>query len=151
MKKLRITVNDKVYDVVVQVLEDDEQVVSGAGYLSPLPSMLPPATLARPASTPAPVTPAPKAAPLAPPTRPDGAPIKGDPNAILAPISGTVQKVYVEAGSKVDAKAPVVLLDAMKMDTYIYAPRAGVVAEVAVAQGDSVQVGDYLIRYKPEA
>ena len=32
MKKLRITVNNMVYDVTVQVLEDDEQVMSGAGY-----------------------------------------------------------------------------------------------------------------------
>ncbi len=79
-----------------------------------------------------------------------GAPIKGDPNAILAPVAGTVQKVYVQAGGRVEAKAPVVLLDAMKMDTYIYAPRAGEVSEVAVNPGDGVQVGDCLIRYKRE-
>ncbi len=73
---------------------------------------------------------------------------KGDPDAILAPLAGTVQKVFVQAGTHVDAKAPVVLLDAMKMDTYIYAPRGGDVAEVEVAPGDSVQVGDCLIRYR---
>ena len=97
-----------------------------------------------------PARPAP-ARPPAVPLGPSGTPIKGDPNAILAPIAGTVQKVFVEAGRTVEAKAPVVLLDAMKMDTYIYAPRAGEVAEVAVAPGDAVQVGDSLIRYRPEA
>jgi len=147
MKKLRITVNQKVYDVVVQVLEDDEQTVTGAGFLSPLPPLVgqPQSAIPQPPEA-AVARPAPAAL-----ARPSGAPIKGDPNAILAPIAGVVQKVYVEAGGIVDAKAPVVLLDAMKMDTYIYAPRAGKVAEVAVRVGDAVQVGDYLIRYDAEA
>lgn len=131
MKKLRITIEGMTYDVTVQVLEDDEREANGTGFLSPLP----------PPSSP----PAPRSA--APPT----AVPKGDPNAILAPLAGTVQKVFVSGGSRVDAKAPVVLLDAMKMDTYIYAPRGGEVAAVEVEPGDSVQVGDCLIRYRTEA
>ncbi len=135
MKKLRITVNGRDYDVSVQVLEDDELAVTGStGFLSPLPPVTAPPR--SPASMPAPLA--------------HGAPIKGDPNAILAPVAGTVQKVYVQAGGRVEAKAPVVLLDAMKMDTYIYAPRAGEVSEVAVTPGDGVQVGDCLIRYTRE-
>ena len=43
-----------------------------------------------------------------------------------------------------------VLLDAMKMDTYIHAPRTGIVAEVCVAPGDVVQVGTVLLRYRAE-
>ncbi len=43
------------------------------------------------------------------------------------------------------------MLDAMKMDTYIYAPRSGDVAEVCVKPGDSVQVGTCLIRYRAGA
>ena len=70
-------------------------------------------------------------------------------NAILAPIAGTVQKVFVEVGGGVEAQAPVVMLDAMKMDTYIYAPRAMTITEVSVAVGDTVQVGDPLIRFTP--
>lgn len=139
MKKLRITVNQKVYDVVVQVLEDDEQTVTGAGFMNPLPP--PPKSAAVPVAA---------AAPAPAPVPPSAAPLKGDPNAILSPIAGVVQKVYVQAGGSVDAKAPVVLLDAMKMDTYIYAPRAGRVAEVNVEAGDAVQVGDRLIRYEVE-
>ena len=38
----------------------------------------------------------------------------------------------------------------MKMDTYIYAPRARQVAEVLVAAGEAVQVGQLLMRYRPE-
>ena len=130
MKKLRITIEGKSYDVTVQVLEDDEREADPTSFLSPLP-------------------PTPKAAPEGRLTAAPAVPMpKGDPNAILAPLAGTVQKVFVQTGARVDAKAPVVLLDAMKMDTYIYAPRGGEVAAVEVSPGDSVQVGDCLIRYR---
>jgi len=138
MKKLRINVNGTIYDVVVQVLEDDEQAVTGAGFVAPLPA--PPA-----AGRPAPV-----AAPPRQPTRPAGPPQAGHPDVIAAPLAGTVQKLFVEKGARVEAKTPLVLLDAMKMDTYIYAPRGGEIAEVCVAAGDTVQVGDVLVRYAPE-
>jgi glutaconyl-CoA/methylmalonyl-CoA decarboxylase subunit gamma len=145
MKKLRITVNDRVYDVQVQVLEDDE---GGAG---PTTGSLPPApTMAGPALAPRPAqpAPAPSAAPPAMPRPSPGGP--GDPNVIASPIAGTVQKLFVAVCTRVEAKTPVVLLDAMKMDTYIYAPRGGEVAEVCTAVGAAVQVGEVLIRFRPE-
>ena len=135
MKKLRITVEKKVYEVLVEVLEDDEHVASGPGFGSPLPPPPVHSTLARKPAA------ASGAAPAAMPAGPH------DPNVILAPIAGTVQKVFVQAGTKVEAKTPLVLLDAMKMDTYIYASRSGEIAEVRVDPGDAVQVGDPLIRY----
>ncbi len=135
MKKLRITVNGKVYDVEVQVLQDDEAIGSAATLPYPGAAALPMTEVAKPAPGPAP---APAAA---------GA---GDPNVIASPIAGTVQKVFVTKGMHVEGKTPVVLLDAMKMDTYIYAPRTGTIAEVCVEAGASVQVRDPLIRYAPE-
>ncbi|HYN43468.1 MAG TPA: biotin/lipoyl-containing protein [Thermoanaerobaculia bacterium] len=133
MKKLRITVNGKVYDVEVQVLQDDEAIGSPASLPYPGAATLPIPEAARPASLPAPV--------------PGGA---GDPNVIASPLAGTVQKVFVTKGMPVEAKTPLVLLDAMKMDTYIYAPRTGTIAEVCVEVGAAVQVRDPLIRYAPE-
>ena len=135
MKKLRITVNGKVYDVEVQVLQDDEAIGSPATLPYPGAAALPMTEAAKPAPGPAP-------APAA-----GGA---GDPNVIASPIAGTVQKVFVTKGMHVEGKTPVVLLDAMKMDTYIYAPRTGTIAEVCVEAGASVQVRDPLIRYAPE-
>jgi biotin carboxyl carrier protein len=134
MKKLRITVAGKVYEVVVEVLEDDEQYLTGS-------------TLGVPQTTVRPTRAAAPAAAPPPASHPVG---PGDPNAIRSPIAGTVQKVFVEAGQRVDEKVPVILLDAMKMDTYIYAPRAGEIVEVAVKPGDAVQVGQPLIRYRAE-
>jgi biotin carboxyl carrier protein len=133
MKKLRITVSGKVYDVEVQVLQDDEAIGSPSSLPYPGAAALPIPEAARPASAPAPV--------------PAGS---MDPNVIASPLAGTVQKVFVTKGMPVEAKTPVVLLDAMKMDTYIYAPRTGTIAEVCVEAGASVQVRDPLIRYAPE-
>lgn len=133
MKKLRITVNQKVYDVVVEVIEDDEQHAA-----PPLP--YPGSNAAQPVQS---ISAAPTAA------RPPGR-TGGTPDVVTAPIAGTVQKVFADVGSKVEAKAPLVMLDAMKMDTYIYAPRTGIVAEVAVKPGETVVVGDLLVRYEPE-
>jgi biotin carboxyl carrier protein len=141
MKKLRITVNGTVYEALVEVLEDDEQYLPSSGLPAsvPGPQALAPQPVAAPPPRPATVpAPSPSAA-------------AADPNTIASPIAGTVQKVFVTAGARVEAKTPVVLLDAMKMDTYIYAPRGGEVAAVEVSPGDSVQVGDCLIRYRPEA
>ena len=133
MKKLRITVNGNVYDVEVQVLQDDEAIGSPATLPYPGAASLPMTEAAKPAPAPAPAA--------------GGA---GDPNVIASPIAGTVQKVFVTKGMHVEGKTPVVLLDAMKMDTYIYAPRTGTIAEVCVEAGASVQVRDPLIRYAPE-
>ena len=138
MKKLRIIVSGKVYDVEVQVLEDDE----AGGYSANLSYQ---GSAAAPAARPVPAPNAPPAPNMPPVT--GGA---GDANVIAAPIAGTVQKVFVTKGMPVEAKTPVVLLDAMKMDTYIYAPRTGTIAEVCVEVGAAVQVRDPLIRYAPE-
>jgi biotin carboxyl carrier protein len=138
MKKLRITVNGKRYDVEVEVLEDDERHVPGAGMNSLSSTGTPPA--GRPPAMPA--------APQPARARPNGAPT-ADPDTVRAPIAGTVRKYFADPGAAVEDRAPLVLLDAMKMDTYIYAPRKGVIAEQCVAVGEPVQAGDVLVRYRP--
>jgi biotin carboxyl carrier protein len=171
MKKLKITVNNRAYEVLVEVLEDDEQTVAGSGYLSPLPPMAaPPQAVAPPEATPvaaqvpdstppapaatAPAPPAPapttpvSAAPAPVPSAPS--PRAPSPHTILAPMAGTVQEVFVKAGAAIEASSPVVLLDVMTLDTCIYAPAGGLVTAVAVAPGDIVQAGDDLVRYMTE-
>lgn len=143
MKKLRLTLNGTVYEVTVEVLEDDEQYVTGSNMMSGLPSS-PGAPRPRPA---APAAPAAVRSPL-PASGPGHA--AADGNAITAPLAGTVRKVLVQAGEAVEAKTQAFVLDAMKMDTYIYAPHAGTVQEVCVQVGDTVQVGMVLARYRAE-
>ncbi len=58
---------------------------------------------------------------------------------IPAPIPGLVVKVLVEEGQIVEINAPLVILEAMKMENEIRAPRAGVVKDISVQVGQSVE------------
>jgi biotin carboxyl carrier protein len=60
-------------------------------------------------------------------------------------MPGTVLRVLVSAGDEVEARQPVVVLEAMKMETPLVAPFAATVAEVHVAEGDRVGGGELLV------
>jgi len=64
---------------------------------------------------------------------------------LMAPMSGTVVAVMVKAGDKVEKGAPLIVLEAMKMEHTIAAPSAGVVAAVHFAVGDRVAEGADLV------
>ncbi len=67
---------------------------------------------------------------------------QGDGFGVRAELPGTVAEVVVTAGSAVDAGDRLILLDSMKMEVPILAPRAGTVRRVVVGPGDRVQQGD---------
>jgi len=62
--------------------------------------------------------------------------------AVTVPMQGTIVKVLVEVGQEVEAGQAVCVLEAMKMENNITADKAGTVAEIKVAPGDSVGSGD---------
>ncbi|MGZ4448492.1 MAG: biotin/lipoyl-containing protein, partial [Nocardioides sp.] len=63
---------------------------------------------------------------------------------LLAPMPGTVVRVAVEPGQAVEAGAPVLVLEAMKMQHTVSAPHAGTVTEVHVKTGAQVAAGEVL-------
>jgi biotin carboxyl carrier protein len=63
---------------------------------------------------------------------------------VVAPMQGTVVKVLVDAGAAVEAGDPLVVLEAMKMETAISAPRAGTVAVLSVSPGDTAAAGQVI-------
>ena len=65
--------------------------------------------------------------------------------AVVAPMPGTVIKVLVAVGDQVAARQPLVVLEAMKMETPLVAPYAASVAAVDVAEGDQVAGGALLV------
>ena len=67
---------------------------------------------------------------------------------LTAPMSGTVVAVLVKAGDKVARGAPLVILEAMKMEHTIAAPAAGVVAAVNYRAGDRVSEGADLVDHR---
>jgi biotin carboxyl carrier protein len=66
------------------------------------------------------------------------------PTEIRAQMPGKVVRVLVESGSVVDKNASIVVVEAMKMQNEMKAPRAGIVIAVNVKSGDTVNAGEVL-------
>lgn len=118
--KLKITVNGSVYDVDVEVEEAPKPTLGSVmvgGYGGGIPA---PTTAKAPASS---------------------------SSALTANIAGTVVKVLVEQGQEVKAGDTVLVLEAMKMETEVTAPKDGKVSHVAVGVGDAVGSGQVLIEW----
>jgi acetyl-CoA carboxylase biotin carboxyl carrier protein len=64
---------------------------------------------------------------------------------ITSPIAGKVWKLLVSVGDKVELDDEVLILEAMKMETPVFADDAGTVVEVKVKEGDEVAEGDVLV------
>ena len=67
----------------------------------------------------------------------------GEP--VPSPLAGNIFKVLVAPGQQVAEGDTVMILEAMKMETEISAPKSGVVGSINVKEGDSVQVGQSLL------
>jgi biotin carboxyl carrier protein len=70
---------------------------------------------------------------------------RGGPVEVRAIIPGRVVAVSVSAGDSVEAGQQVLVVEAMKMQNELRAPREGSVERVGVAVGDTIEVGDLLI------
>lgn len=121
MKNYRITVNGVAYEVSVEELGQE------AGAAAP--------------AAPAAQAPVPAPAPKAPAKKAGGeGKIK-----INAPMPGKILEIKVKEGESIQKGAPVVVLEAMKMENEIYAGEDGVVSSVEVAVGDMVEGGAVLV------
>ncbi len=65
----------------------------------------------------------------------------GERSAITAPMPGTVIRVLVAEGDLVKQRQPLVVLEAMKMETPLVSPYEGVVSKLHVAEGDQIAGG----------
>ncbi len=64
---------------------------------------------------------------------------------LSSPMPGKVVKLLVSEGDTVEAGAPIVVVEAMKMENELGAPRAGVVEKIHVAAGETVESGAKLV------
>ena len=67
---------------------------------------------------------------------------------VAAPMPGKISSVTAKAGQPVHAGEPLVAIEAMKMETAVYSPRDGVVADVLVVSGSVVEARDLLVVLK---
>jgi methylmalonyl-CoA carboxyltransferase small subunit len=123
--KLQITIDGKAYEVDVEILEDDEsqQTPSYSPY---------------------------RAAHGAGGGHPQnsGGTWDAEVKVCHSPVMGLVIKVNVEPGQAVEADALMLVLEAMKMETNVTAPRAATVKNVHVKPGDPVKVNQLLVEFE---
>lgn len=76
---------------------------------------------------------------------------KANQGEIGATLSGSVVKVLVEKGQAVTKGTPLVVTEAMKMETTIAAPISGIVAQIHVTAGNRIESGDCLLEIELKA
>jgi glutaconyl-CoA/methylmalonyl-CoA decarboxylase subunit gamma len=131
IRKLRVTVDGKPYDVSVEIPDD-------AGTMPvPRPAAATPAAASAPVAPPTPV---------AAPAAPAGPTAAAGPGDVASPLSGRVTAIIAQVGQAVQEGDHLITLEAMKMNTFVFAPRAGKVAEIKVAVGAAVDEGQALAR-----
>jgi 3-methylcrotonyl-CoA carboxylase alpha subunit len=74
----------------------------------------------------------------------------GGTGAVRAPINGRIAKIHVGEGQTVEENQPVAVVEAMKMEHVLVAPRGGVVERIAFAEGDQVGEGAVIVALAEE-
>ena len=130
--KYKVTLNNRVYEVEVEHGEAmliDEYELKAPAAAAPAPVAAPVA-----AAAPAPAAPAPApAAGLA----------AGE--VVKSPMPGNILKINIQPGQKVNEGDVLIVLEAMKMENDIVAPKTGTVAQIAVSKGQVVETGTPLL------
>jgi methylmalonyl-CoA carboxyltransferase small subunit len=130
--KLQITVEGKIYEVEVEVLEEDGDMPAQSHGSYPPAGAVP---------YPMPV--------FGEQTAADDLWKNGDCERVCrSPITGLVIKVIVAPGQSVEKNDLLIVLEAMKMETNVTAPGAGIVKNITVAAGDSVKLHQVLVEFE---
>jgi methylmalonyl-CoA carboxyltransferase small subunit len=127
--KLLIRIDGKAYEAEVEILEDEgsAQAPGSGPYAAPHPATHVPAggyTASR------------------------GSMWDADGKVCHSPVTGLVIKINARPGQTLQRGELILVLEAMKMETNVTAPREGTVKAVSVAQGDSVKIGDVLVEFE---
>jgi len=126
VKKLRITVEGKTYEVVVETVDDPSTRAARPAAVAPRAAV---------SAAPAPVSAAPAAKAAA----------GGSAASVRSQLAGRIVSVDVAAGAEVKAGQQLLVLEAMKMNTPVVAPRDGKVSAIHVAAGDTVEEHQALV------
>ena len=125
----KVTLNGKVYEVEV---EKGEAIIRSE-YEAALPAKAPVA-----ATSPAVATPQAEQTPVPAPVT------AGGEGVVKAPLPGGINEIRFSVGQSVKAGDVVIILEAMKMENEVVAPKAGILKAVFVTKGSSVKTDDPL-------
>jgi len=123
--KYELKLNGRTYEVEVELAEP----MTMHQFQSYAPASAVPATAVAEAAPAVPAAPA----------------ITGDGECVDSPMPGTILKVNVAAGQMIKEGDLLVILEAMKMENEIFAPKSGTVTQVLVEKGASVNTDDVLV------
>ena len=125
--KYKVTLNGRTYEVEVEagkaMLLDEYEAIAPAP-VAAAPVAAAPVAAAAPAAAPA---------------------VTGAGEAVTAPMPGNILKVNVNVGDAVKEGQVLVVLEAMKMENEIMAPKNGTVTQVVVSKGSTVDTGAPLV------
>lgn len=122
----KVTLHGKVYEVQV---EKGEAIMVSVNDVATAPAAV--------ATAPVPAAPVAAAAPAAP--------VVGAGEVVTSPLPGNVLTIKVNAGQSVKKGEVMLIIEAMKMENEILAPRDAVISQVVVSKGATVDTGAALI------
>jgi len=130
--RLNVKIDGKLYEVDVEAVEPEASVPQTRLYVTGKPT----ARAGAPAA----------AAPAAAATQ--AATTSDESKVCRSPASGIVIKMAAKEGQSLQSGETIMVLEAMKMETNISAPRAVKIAKLLVKEGDSVQSGQALVEFE---
>lgn len=128
--KYKVTLNNRVYEVEVEAGE--AMLVDEYEAKAPV------------AAAPAAVAAAPVAAAPAPAAAPAAAIAVGAGEVVKSPMPGNILKILATVGQKVNEGETIIVLEAMKMENDIVAPKSGTLSQILVSKGQVVETGAQL-------
>lgn len=134
MRKFLIRVNGNQYEVEVEEIKGESPAPQVAPQVVAQPSPQPTVQAAQPAPQPA-----------QPKEEKEEVVVQAGEEAVEAPMPGTILRIEVKEGEEVKEGQILAILEAMKMENEILAPRAGRVKSILTSQGASVNTSDKLI------
>jgi methylmalonyl-CoA carboxyltransferase 1.3S subunit len=129
--RLEISIDGQRYEVEVEVAEEDDSPRAQDNRPAPATATIQSTVLRTP---PTPV-------------------VSSDPNIdesklCRSPVAGIVVRIDIEAGQQLKVNDPMVVLEAMKMETNVTAPIAGKVKSVNVSSRDAVKINQVLVEFE---
>jgi biotin carboxyl carrier protein len=125
MKRLRITVEGKTYEVEVEVLEDQKKIAKAKKVVLEQASSFGK-------------------------SREQSKKIveKTTVNTVNSPLAGNVVEIKVSEGDEIKENQLVIVIEAMKMNTNIYSHRAGKIKKILCSSGEKVSYNQVLIEFE---